>query len=149
MKFQQITADETYPLRQKVLRKGKTFSDCKFENDLQKNTLHYGLFKDEEIVAILSVFESSHSIFPSKNQLQLRGMAIDESHQGQGYGKTLIHHVFDDLKKQRPKAELIWCNAREVAYSFYLKLGFKFNSEPFEIKDIGQHRVMSLQLPIA
>ncbi|MCH2533432.1 MAG: GNAT family N-acetyltransferase [Bdellovibrionales bacterium] len=146
MEIKQITAEQTYALRQKVLRKGKALSACKFEFDFSESTLHYGLFKDDEIVAILSVFESTNSLFASQHQLQLRGMAIDEKHQGHGYGKTLIHRVLEDLKTQKPKAQLIWCNARKLAFRFYQKQGFEFNSDDFEIEEIGTHRVMSKTL---
>ncbi len=146
MEIKQISAEQTYALRQKVLRKGKALSECKFEFDTAKSTLHYGLFIDNEIVAILSVFEARNSLFASEHQLQLRGMAIDDNHQGQGYGKTLIQKVLEDLKTQKPTAELIWCNARKLAFRFYQKQGFEFKSDDFEIEGIGTHRVMSKSL---
>lgn len=143
MKIQCITAEQTHNLRQKVLRKNQESKECKFEGDEVDGTLHYGLFLEDKICAILSLFETSHQLFNEHYQVQLRGMAIDESYQGQGLGSQLLVYVLEDLKHQKPNVERVWCNAREVAYRFYQKQGFEFNSEPFEIPNIGTHRVMS------
>jgi hypothetical protein len=41
-------------------------------------------------------------------------------------------------------AKYLWCHAREIAYPFYEKMGFRYISEPFDIPIIGVHRTMRM-----
>lgn len=67
-------------------------------------------------------------------------MAILKEHQGKGIGKIILKHGEQLLKEQH--AKIIWCNAREVAITFYKKNGYQIIGESFNIKDIGLHYVM-------
>ena len=40
----------------------------------------------------------------------------------------------------------LWCDAREVAFPFYERMGFKFVSEGYHVPEIGPHRMMALKL---
>ena len=40
----------------------------------------------------------------------------------------------------------LWCDAREVAFPFYERMGFKFVSEGYNVPEIGPHRMMALKL---
>jgi len=41
---------------------------------------------------------------------------------------------------------VLWCDAREVAFGFYERLGFGFMNEMYELPDVGPHRTMALVL---
>lgn len=144
IKIKKITASETFRVRHPVLRYGKPFESCHFEGDEMVSTQHYGLYENNQLVGVISVFESDNEWFPDKNQSQIRGMAILENHQKKGYGKLLIEHC--ERKLQWENKSLIWFNARETAVGFYKKMGYQIIGNPFSIKDIGVHVVMYKKL---
>ena len=41
---------------------------------------------------------------------------------------------------------MLWCDAREVAFGFYERMGFVFLNDTYDIPDIGPHRTMALDL---
>lgn len=135
-----IQAEDTYPIRQAILRKGKPLESCIFQGDHSPNTFHFGLFLDEELIGVLSVFTNSNSRFSQLNQLQLRGMAIVENHQKKGYGKKLMQHIENYFVLNTET--LLWFNARVNAVAFYEKLGYSKSGEAFVIDEIGPHFVM-------
>ena len=144
--IRKITAEASYPVRHEVLRKGKPIDSCRFEGDDLLTTQHFGLFKDDRLQGIISVFETSNPLFTETRQKQIRGMAVLEHNQGKGYGKQLVLYCEKVLLDS--DCELIWFNARENANGFYQKLGYVIQGEPFNIKGIGIHYVMWKKLRI-
>lgn len=138
--IKEITTKETYVVRHPVLRVGKPLEDCRFECDDLKTTIHFGLYENEILVAVISLFESNNSIFNKENQYQIRGMAVLENHQKKGFGKALICHIENYLFIKNKS--FIWFNAREIAIGFYEKLGYRITGNPFSISDVGIHFVM-------
>ena len=45
-----------------------------------------------------------------------------------------------------PTWRILWCNAREKALGFYLKVGFKPSGELFTIQNVGKHMLMSIHI---
>ena len=144
--IRKITAEASYPVRHEVLRKGKPIDSCRFEGDDLLTTQHFGLFKDDRLQGIISVFETSNPLFTETRQKQIRGMAVLEHNQGKGYGKQLV--LYCEKVILDSDCELIWFNARENANGFYQKLGYVIQGEPFNIKGIGTHYVMWKKLRI-
>lgn len=91
--IKEIPSKETYAVRQPVLRKGKPIESCIFDGDDLETTHHFGLFDDENLTGIISLFEKINPIFAERNQAQIRGMAVLENHQKKriwrSFGKTL------------------------------------------------------------
>lgn len=139
-----ISAKETYPVRHPILRTGRPLEDCHFEGDDSDNTFHLGLFDKEKLIGVASFFKNTNPKFDTANQYQLRGMAILSSYQGIGLGKMILQYGENELINN--STSLIWCNAREIAVSFYEKLHYKKIGEPFYIKNIGLHYVMFKKL---
>lgn len=137
---QQITAQETYPVRLAVLRAGKPLETCAFYDDDLTTTIHLGLFRKKAIVGVLSFMKTDNDLFASTHQYQLRGMAIDKLHQGKGLGNLLLNAGEQILKSKN--IDLIWCNARRIATNFYNRNGYKTVGDAFEIPEIGLHYVM-------
>ncbi len=138
-------AEEIYPLRLLVLRPGGTLSDCRFEGDDLDSTFHLkasDVFGN--VLAIASFYEKSQPQLSGGRAIQLRGMASHPEVRGLGYGKALVQHALQGYTLDN--AELMWCNAREVAVSFYERLGFTKFGEPFDIAGIGKHWVMWTRL---
>lgn len=144
IKTQLIEAEQTYPLRQKVLRPGKPLESCYFPEDQNPLGFHVGAFHQELLVGIASFHPEANPLFHAKNMFRLRGMAADSSLQNSGIGKKLLLFAFQELQKRN--CDLLWCNARQIAYPFYEKLGFKYNSEEFDIPGVGPHKIMSLPM---
>ncbi len=139
-----ITVSETFLVRQPVLRPGKALKSCEFEGDNLETTNHFGLFIDEKLIGIVSVFYNKNATFISPNQFQIRGMAILPKFQKQGFGQKLVNHCEEYIQDQ--KGTLIWFNARENAVSFYEKLHYKKIGDPFLIADIGLHYLMKKEM---
>ena len=131
---------DTFPVRSAVLRQGKPIETCFFLGDDAVGTTHFGLFIENNIIGVASVFTSNNENFDNKTQLQLRGMAILKEHQNMGFGKLLIEEIFNFIESTQ--VELLWFNARETAVSFYEKLGCIKKGNSFEITEIGTHFLM-------
>ena len=138
--IKKITAFETYTVRQEVLRKGKPIETCCFNGDNDSTTTHFGLFEDENIIGVVSVYKTNSLLFTDEIQYQIRGMAVLENFQNKGYGEQLLKAAEKFCWKE--KANLIWFNAREKAVSFYSKLKYKIVGNSFDIPDVGIHFVM-------
>lgn len=136
----QIEAEETFSVRQPVLRPGKPIESCHFEGDNLGTTAHFGLYKNDKIIGVVSVFKVQNPNFIRKEQYQIRGMAVLEKYQRKGLGVQLVKKAEHYVKEK--KGDLIWFNARESAVPFYEKLNYKTKGNPFEINEIGTHFVM-------
>lgn len=139
-----IPAKLTHVVRHPVLRPGKPIDTCIFEGDDLSSTKHFGLYFNEDLIGVISIFENKSSIFNHPNQLQIRGMAVLEEFQGKGYGRLLVNEVENYAKKV--KSNLIWFNARENAAKFYKILGYEIYGSLFDIAGIGLHYVMYKQI---
>jgi len=138
--IKEIDFKNTYIVRHPVLRKGLELSSCYFEGDELPTTKHFGLFINNDLIGVVSVFKSSNAFFMSNNQFQIRGMAVLDSHQKKGYGNLLINKAEGYVKKTNKP--LLWFNARESAIEFYKKMGYAVYGEGFILKDIGKHFAM-------
>ncbi|MEI7508966.1 MAG: GNAT family N-acetyltransferase [Flavobacterium sp.] len=146
-KIQQIESKATFVVRHPVLRNGKPVETCCFEGDDLSTTTHFGLFFDEKIVGVVSVFESVNSIFEAEQQIQIRGMAILPEFQKKGFGTDLMKHC--ETYYSGKNEVLIWFNARDNAVPFYEKLGYSKVGAAFDIPEIGIHYIMKKELTSA
>lgn len=138
--IKQITSQDTFAVRQPVLRPGKAVETCIFDGDNLPTTIHFGIYADETLAGIISVFKANHDFFTEDDQFQIRGMAVLDAYQKKGLGDKLVRHAEEYVA--RLKGERIWFNAREIAVGFYQKMGYVVIGEPFPIGDIGPHYVM-------
>ena len=138
--IKEITTQETFLVRNLVLRPGKPVETCFFEGDDFTDTKHFGLFIDRKIIGVISIYKNKNVIFIDPNQYQIRGMAVLKEFQERGYGKLLVKHCENYLKNNN--TTLVWFNARETAIPFYEKLGYTKNGFPFVITDVGIHFLM-------
>ncbi len=138
--IRKITAAETFLIRHPVLRHGKPIESCSFVGDDLDSTIHFGLFENQNLVGVISLFKCANNSFKEENQYQIRGMAVLEEYQKKGFGEALIKHVETYVNKEiKP---IIWFNARKTAVGFYEKLGYVIIGQEFEIKDVGIHFLM-------
>ncbi|ALM49676.1 acetyltransferase [Flavobacterium psychrophilum] len=138
--IKQIPSSATFAVRLPVLRPGKPVESCVFDGDDLPTTVHFGIFEDENLIGVISVFKANTNLLPQNNQFQIRGMAVLDSHQKIGLGDRLVKAAEDYIISQN--ADAIWFNAREIAVGFYKKMGYEIIGTPFTIGDIGVHHVM-------
>lgn len=130
-----IPAPATWPLRHAVMWPDKPIDYVKLPQD--HLGLHFGLFRDEELVTVASLF-----IIDDK--AQFRKLATKTSEQGKGYGSLMLEHL---LKVADSKGvEKIWCNARKEKTGFYHKLGLKETTQTFS-KGKNNYVIMEKMLP--
>ena len=144
MKVKRISARDTLPIRQKILRLGKPEDTCVFKDDERDQTFHLGAFVDKKLVSIASFYFHHNDTFNVENQYQLRGMATLEQFQRQGFSTELLKVAFPMVKQNF--CDIIWCNARIEARDFYEQLGFVAKGEEFDIPDVGKHILMCKEL---
>ncbi|MES2544976.1 MAG: GNAT family N-acetyltransferase [Bacteroidota bacterium] len=138
--IQKITAIETFPVRHPILRSGKPIATCHFDGDDLTTTTHFGLFIEENLIGVISIFEMKNPLFTADKQFQIRGMAVLEELQKKGFGADLVAHAEHFITSQ--KGNLIWFNARINAVGFYEKLGYTIIGNAFEIEGVGTHYVL-------
>tara|TARA_Y100000815_G_scaffold275428_1_gene313502 strand:- start:1270 stop:2238 length:969 start_codon:yes stop_codon:yes gene_type:complete len=138
-----IAPQKTWEVRHPVLRAGKPLESCAFNGDELETTFHLGVFYDRDLVGVSTFMENPHPAFAAR-QLQLRGMGVLPEYQKRGLGEMMMDKALAFAKEKN--IHLLWCNAREVAVSFYKNLGFKIKGEPFDIPEIGPHHLMFKEL---
>lgn len=138
-----IDTTQTLLLRSLVLREGKPFEECFIDGDNDPGTFHLGDFRLQQLISVATFHKQSHPDFPGTGY-RLRGMATHPDFRNLGAGNQVLN--FGIVYLRGLKANYIWCNARKVAYQFYLSIGFEFISDEFILEDIGAHRQMYLKI---
>jgi ribosomal protein S18 acetylase RimI-like enzyme len=118
MEIKEINASETWKLRHGVMWPNKPLDFVVLPND--EEGLHFGLFKSELLVSVVSLFFN-------ETEGQFRKFATDSYFQGQGCGTQLLNHLIEEAKKLKLKS--LKCNARMTAIEFYQRFGMKIDSD--------------------
>ena len=124
--IKEIKAEDTWKLRQKVMWPNKSIDFVKIPTD-DKGT-HFGLFLNEELVTIVSLFIDG-------NKAQFRKLATLQKVQGKGYASQLLSFVFQYAYDKGVRT--IWCNARLDKLNFYLNKGFEKTPTTFNKSGIA------------
>ena len=139
--IKEISAEETYPVRQEVLRPGRPLKDCFFEGDLEEETFHLGFFEEQKLVAVATYVHRKNALFEAPVQYQLRGMAVLPDFQGRRLGEKLLKKG-EELLNKKDSRTLLWFNARESAVDFYKRYGYETIGPTFMIPNVCMHIVM-------
>ena len=145
MTIKSINANDTFTVRQPVLRPDRPIEDCCFELDNHASSLHLGMEFNGEIIAVLSALPIKCENFPNLMSMRLRGIATLHAFQKKGLGSQLMIEVEKRLLKLK-KIKLLWLNARVSAKSFYQNLGYETMGETFNIRGVGVHQFMYKKL---
>lgn len=130
---------EVRPLRAKILRPGHPLLDSEYPMDSHPQALHIGAYHEQLLIGVATFYPESSKLFPDAHAYRLRGMAVDSNQQGKGVGKAII---LLGEKKIGSKTDVLWFNARESAFPFYVALGYQFGGPMFDIPTIGPHKIM-------
>ncbi len=120
MEIRSIAYESTWPIRHQVMWPDRSIEYVKLPNDQAGQ--HFGLFINEKMVSIVSVFIVG-------KEAQFRKFATLVAEQGKGYGSKLLSHVIEELMGR--KLEKIWCNARCNKTSFYEQFGLESTDKSF------------------
>lgn len=142
MTAQAISAAQTRPLRQKVLRPHQRPDEIVLPGDDDARALHAGVLADGALVAVGSVFPDPEA---PDAAWRVRGMATDPAWQGRGAGREVLDALLAHAWAQG--GDRVWCNARTTAAGFYLKAGLRQVGDVFELPHIGPHVVMEISRP--
>src|SRR5690606_20650948 len=111
--IEQIAPTVTMPLRQAVLYPESSIESIILDED--DLGIHFGLYDNNELIAVVSLFVRGE-------EAQFRKFATDSRYQNKGYGSTILNHISQYAYQQGSK--IIWCNARISAVPFYKKHHF-------------------------
>ena len=158
----ELRPEETRELRHRVLWPHKrSAQECVIDVDEADHATHLGVFMAEPapwgvsldgragaLVGVCSLFDQpcTRCAVPWENEdaLRLRVMGTLPEVRGRGAGAALIAGALDEVVRR--EKSVLWCDAREVAFGFYERLGFGFMNEMYELPDVGPHRTMALVL---
>ncbi len=135
LQVKRISGEDTYKIRHLVLRQGQAFKECAYPLDQEKETGHFGIYQDDRLVGVASIFYDANPDFIQTSQWRIRGMAILPEFQGKGMGQQLLQACIEHAKKNR--GNIIWCKARATAVIFYEKFGFLGQGDPYELERPG------------
>lgn len=141
-----IPPESTRRLRHEVLWAHRPhISDCVIDIDHREDAIHLGAFNDQErLVGVCSLFEMSTPKLMGDRQLRLRAMATHPSVRGMGAGAAIVNEAIRLAGGMG--YDLLWCDARKVALTFYAKLGLDRIDEWYEVPAIGLHQLMYYRL---
>lgn len=120
MEIRRIHKEEAWKLRHEVMWPEREPDYIKLEDD--ELGMHYGLFRGEQLVSVLSLFITG-------TEAQVRKFATLELEQGQGYGSRLLQTVLEEA--EQAGVQRIYCNARTYKSGFYKKFGMHTTKEVF------------------
>jgi len=132
--IEQIRVDLAWRIRHEVMYPTLPFEVIKLQDD--DKGIHFGLFADNRLTAVVSLFNIG-------NSYQFRKFATIATAQGKGYGTQLLNYIIDYAKAMG--AGKLWCNSRVSAIGFYNKFGFIETDQRSVSNDID-FVIMELQL---
>lgn len=146
-----ISAAETRPLRQKLLRQNARLEDLVYSGDDTEDTLHIGAFVGDVMVGIASVYRMPPKAPPrpevwspwdaqGDKLWRLRAMATVPEVRGKGYGGQILQASIGYVARQG--GAMFWCDARVAAAGFYARYGFVIYGEAYDVPNVGPHYLM-------
>lgn len=136
-----VTAAETRPLRQRILRPQQRVEDLVYPHDDGVDTLHVAAFAEGALVGTATVHPDAMPDGSAPDAWRIRGMATVPEVRRMGCGAALVKACLDHAAARGGR--VVWCNARTSASGFYAALGFVAQGEEFELPEIGPHYVMT------
>jgi ribosomal protein S18 acetylase RimI-like enzyme len=107
-------------MRRDVLYPDKQIAEMEIFED--ESGVHFGGFKDNKLVAVVSLFQKA-------TDFQFRKLAVDPSVQKMGIGNSMLKYI--EVYAQENGGTRIWCNARLSAIGFYLKAHYNQTGSVF------------------
>ena len=127
---EEVALEEILDLRRAVLRRGTPTTDARLPEDVRPDTRHLAIRDGAVIVATSTwVRAPREGADPAEPAIQVRGMAVDDAHRGEGLGAILLDAGL--ARAGVDGARYAWAKARDTALGFYLGRGFEVVGEGF------------------
>lgn len=139
-----IPAEETYAIRQPILRPHQGVEAVAWPGDHAPGTVHFGAFEGGRLVGVGTLQREPPKGSADLRAWRLRGMATLPEVRGRGHGAAIVRAALDHARKEG--GTLLWFNARTSAVPFYEKLGFHRAGHEFFVPDAGPHFYMDMRL---
>ena len=130
--------EKYYELRWKVLRKPWNQPRGSEKDEMEEKSIHIMACDNDKIVGVARLH------FNSKEEAQIRYMAVDENYRRKGIGSMLLKKL-EEIAKQK-NAKHIVLNARENAVEFYRKNGYVVMEKTYVLFGEIQHYKMMKKL---
>lgn len=112
IRISEIKVEDTWDIRHRVMWPEMPFDFVKIDNDSEGK--HYGLFVDDRLTSIVSLFVTN-------NEAQFRKFATEVVEQGKGYGTKLLEFIISEVENMN--IAKLWCNARVDKTKYYERFG--------------------------
>ena len=141
---QAIAAEDTYVLRQSVLRPMQSLAECAYPVDHEPETLHAGCYRNGQLVGVGTIFREKRESSEAPGGWRVRGMAVSPEARGSGCGGAVLEALLAHAEKHSLQGEAfeVWCNGRVNVEGFYQRYGFQREGDIFDVPPIGLHVVM-------
>ena len=148
----QVDASALRGVRHKVLWPFmNSLEEAVIDIDSSEGAIHLAGVVSGKIVGCASLFvqdcERYPGFFDGSIVYRLRAMGVDQDLQGSGVGAAIIKEA--EILCSEKGFNVIWCDAREVAWGFYAKQGFDFacsingyECDAYEVRNVGLHKMM-------
>jgi GNAT superfamily N-acetyltransferase len=142
----QVEPHVTRALRNTVLRPGMDVEAVHWPDIESDAALTYAVLGDDDApLTTVTMVPVSCPWRPDDGPAwQLRGMATDDAVRGRGVGRRALDAAVAHVRAEG--AVLVWCNARDVALSFYERAGFVVEGDGFVNERGVAHHPMALEL---
>jgi len=140
MRVERVDPAVTRALRNSVLRPGLPLDAVHWPALEDPEAATFAVIGDDESpLTTVSVLPEPCPWRPDDGPAwRLRGMATTEEARGQGVGRLALDAAVAHVRAEG--AVLLWCNARDVALSFYERAGFVVEGAGFvSERDIPHH----------
>jgi phosphoribosylformimino-5-aminoimidazole carboxamide ribotide isomerase len=125
MIIREAPLSEVWQLRQEVMYPKASIDAVQLYDD--PVGLHFGLYEDDRLLTVISLFVSEQT-------LQFRKFATRLAFQQKGYGSSMLQFVMEWARDNGCK--FVWCNARISATELYKRFGMKSIGDSWEKNSI-------------
>ena len=144
MEIRSVSVAEARSIRREVLRPGRPESEVTYPHDDSVSAIHLGVFEGNGLIGAATFLPEECAGHKGAIAWRLRGMAVVESARARGLGSELLSHGIN--RASHSGVDIVWCNGRVPARSFYERHGFSAIGEEFFIPVTGPHYLFILQV---
>lgn len=135
-----IEPRETLEIRSAVLHPGSRAADCAHADDLLPTSAHFGVFQGQRLVGVCTLYHEAPPDWSGETSWRIRDMAVRTDLHGLGFGRALLDVCTAHVDGR--DGTVLWCYARETGTGFYLRHGFRTETEMREIAGLGPRVLM-------
>lgn len=136
---EKVAAADTYELRHRVLGRDESAAAVAADDDGDLTSGHFADQIDGYVVATGTV-RLSPTPTGEPTAWQIRGMAVEPDHRGEGLGSAILNALVDHAEAHG--GGTIWCYVRVRARTLYERHGFRAVGEEFHDPVAGTQILM-------